>query len=85
VPAPGSVEFNNWFQDRPGNMPQDTGAVALDYDMNIALKALPFWQQYTSSAANRATFLSQVPQELHRHVLHPAQTSTTGKLLRQPE
>jgi hypothetical protein len=85
VPTPGSVEFNNWFQDRPGKMPQDTGAVALDYDMNIALKALPFWQQYTGSTAARATLLSQVPKELHRHVLNPAQTSTTGKLIRQPE
>ena len=32
-----------WFQNRPGNVPQDEGSVALDYDMNYAFKAIPAW------------------------------------------
>ncbi|MBD2498745.1 hypothetical protein [Nostoc sp. FACHB-280] len=44
--SPGSNKFNNWFQDRPGNVPQDSGTIALDYDMNIAFKALPLWNKW---------------------------------------
>jgi hypothetical protein len=32
-----------WFQDRAGNVPQDEGSTALDYDMDYAFKALPIW------------------------------------------
>lgn len=39
----GSDEFRQWFQSRPGDQPQDAGTVALDYDMNLAFKALPEW------------------------------------------
>jgi hypothetical protein len=85
VPPPGSLEFNNWFQDRPGTMPQDAGSVALDYDMNIALKALPFWQQYAKSRGERDALLSQVPKGLRELVLNPAQASKTGKTMRQPK
>lgn len=28
LPIPGTVAFNHWFQDRPGNLPQDAGTVA---------------------------------------------------------
>jgi hypothetical protein len=35
--VPGSPMWTRWFQDKPGTLPQnnDTGAVALDYDMLI--------------------------------------------------
>jgi hypothetical protein len=42
-PAPGSVEWMRWFQSRPGTVPQDAAAVALDYDEVTAFKSLPLW------------------------------------------
>lgn len=39
----GSDEFMRWFQNRPGDVPQDEGTTALDYDMNYAFKAIPAW------------------------------------------
>lgn len=44
-PAPGSPEWMQWFQDRPGTQPKDAGTVALDYDMVFAFKSLPLWAQ----------------------------------------
>ena len=77
VPRLGSVEFSRWFQDRPGTEPQDQGATALDYDMNIALKALPLWQQYTAPS-KAAALVRQV------HAT-PAQLTQTGRPVRPPE
>ena len=42
-----SPEFMRWFQNRLGNVAMDKGAVALDYDMNYAFKALPYWSAAT--------------------------------------
>jgi len=44
-PAPGSLDWSRWFQDRNGTEPQDpnTGSVATDYDMVFAFKTLPAW------------------------------------------
>jgi hypothetical protein len=49
-PAPGSPAWMNWFQDRAGNVPQDAGSVALDYDMVFAFKSLPLWSQATGKS-----------------------------------
>jgi hypothetical protein len=48
-PAPGSPEWSQWFQDRPGTEPQDKdrGSVATDYDMVFAFKTLPMWWRAT--------------------------------------
>jgi hypothetical protein len=40
---PGSKEWMRWFQSRPGNVPQDPGTAALDYDMVMSFKSLPAW------------------------------------------
>lgn len=42
--APGSAEWMRWFQSRSGDVAQDPGTVALDYDMVTAFKALPAWE-----------------------------------------
>jgi len=42
-PAPGSRDWMRWFQSRPGTMPQDAAATALDYDDVEAFKSLPLW------------------------------------------
>ena len=42
-PAPASPEWMRWFQSRPGTQPQDSAAVALDYDDIAAFKSLPLW------------------------------------------
>jgi hypothetical protein len=44
-PAPGSTDWFEWFQDRPGTQPKDAGTVALDYDMVFAFKSLPLWSK----------------------------------------
>jgi hypothetical protein len=43
----GSPSFSNWFQDRAGNVPQDSGSTALDYDMDYSFKAIPAWFKQT--------------------------------------
>lgn len=48
----GSTEFMQWFQNRPGDVPQDLDAIALDYDMNLAFKALPQWFKGTGQSGN---------------------------------
>lgn len=45
---PGSADWMKWFQDRAGNVPQDAGSVAFDYDMIFAFKSMPAWQKATS-------------------------------------
>lgn len=80
VPRPGTVAFNHWFQDRPGNLAQDAGTVALDYDMNIALKALPLWQQYTSQPSVTAA-VGRPPAGRAR----PQQLTQTGRPIRPPQ
>jgi hypothetical protein len=81
VPRPGTVEFNHWFQDRPGTLAQDPGTVPLDYDMNIALKALPLWKQYTSQPAA----LTATPGRQTHPALSPAQLTQTGRPIRPPQ
>lgn len=48
----GSDDFMKWFQSRPGNVPQDEGTSALDYDMNYAFKAIPEWFEATNQEGN---------------------------------
>jgi len=48
-PAPGSPEWMQWFQDRPGMEPKDPGTIALDYDMVFAFKSLPLWSKAMGS------------------------------------
>jgi hypothetical protein len=43
----GDDDFRNWFQSRPGDVPQDEGTIPLDYGMNYAFKALPQWLMQT--------------------------------------
>jgi hypothetical protein len=77
VPRPGSLEFARWFQDRPGTLPQDASAVALDYDLNIGLKALRLWKQY--APVKPAAFAAgQVP-------VAAEQTTQTGRPIRPPQ
>ena len=39
-----------WFQIRNGSTPQNAGAVAFDYDMVFAFKAMPAWQKAMQGA-----------------------------------
>ena len=49
INVPGSAPWFNWFQDRPGNVPQDAGTVPFDYDMTFAFKSLPAWAKATQN------------------------------------
>jgi len=47
-PAPGSNEWLRWFQNRPGDLPMDTGSVAGDYDLALTFRVLPAWHEAKS-------------------------------------
>ena len=47
-PAPGSSEWLRWFQNRPGDVPMDTGSVAGDYDLALTFRVLPAWHEAKS-------------------------------------
>lgn len=40
VYTPGSKDWNLWFRDNAGNVPFDSGQVAMDYDMVMAFKSM---------------------------------------------
>jgi hypothetical protein len=66
-PEPGSQEWMQWFQDRPGTEPKDPGSVALDYDMVFAFKSLPLWQKAMEQAAGKKSsimFLNRSGKEV---------------------
>ncbi len=42
--TPGSADWFEWFQSRPGNVPKDEGTIPLDSDLVFSFKALPIWQ-----------------------------------------
>lgn len=52
-PAPGSVEWLKWFQNRKGNVPMDAGSVAADFDMVLTFKSLPLWSTATTGKTHR--------------------------------
>ncbi len=50
VYTPGSPQWNLWFRDDPGTVPFDSGQVGMDYDMVMAFKSIPAWQQAQPAA-----------------------------------
>ena len=76
---PGTLEFNRWMQSRPGNVPQDPGTEPLDYDMNIAFKALNLWSQYTGKGK---AALQGAPAPLQELLRHPERFGKNGRLLK---
>jgi hypothetical protein len=44
VYTPGSANWNLWFRDNYGNVPFDSGQVAMDYDMVMAFKSVPAYE-----------------------------------------
>ena len=36
-----------WFQNRSGDVPQDEGTIALDYDILAAFRVFPAWEEAT--------------------------------------
>lgn len=65
VYQPGSAEWMRWFQDRPGTEPQDSGQIALDYDMVTAFKSLRYWAAATK-VSNKAGQLAADAFDKHR-------------------
>jgi hypothetical protein len=47
-PAPGSIDWVRWFQNRKGDVPMDAGSVAGDYDLGLVFRVLPAWFEATS-------------------------------------
>lgn len=63
--TPGTKRFMDWFQDRPGNVPQNPGTTAVDYDMVFAFKSLPAWAQWKAKQpkAPAQAVQAQQPQQ----------------------
>lgn len=53
VYSPGSANWNLWFRDDYGNIPFDSGQVAMDYDMVMAFKSVPAFEAAQPSAKNQ--------------------------------
>jgi hypothetical protein len=53
VYTPGSAKWNLWFRDNAGDVPFDSGQVAMDYDMVMAFKAVGNWQKAHPSQENK--------------------------------
>lgn len=52
VYTPGSEKWKLWFRDNYGNVPFDSGQVALDYDMVMAFKSIPAYNDAQSQKQN---------------------------------
>lgn len=79
APAPGSKEWDKWFQDRPGNVPMDKGvdnaSVATDFDMVLCFKSLKKWVEAQPNP----------PRNLREYDLNgrPRRQDYNGKILPQ--
>ena len=51
-PAPGSVEWLRWFQNRAGNVPMDSGSIPGDYDLALTFRVLPAWHEAMTGKAH---------------------------------
>jgi hypothetical protein len=52
VYTPGSAKWNLWFRDDYGNVPFDSGQIAMDYDMVMAFKSIPQYLKAQVSEKN---------------------------------
>lgn len=53
VYTPGSPQWNLWFRDDYGNVPFDSGQVAMDYDMVMAFKSVLAYEAAQPSEKNK--------------------------------
>ncbi|HEY8917921.1 MAG TPA: hypothetical protein VIM87_15860 [Chitinophaga sp.] len=53
VYTPGSAKWNLWFRDDYGNVPFDSGQVAMDYDMVMAFKSVLAFEAAKPSEQNK--------------------------------
>ena len=53
VYTPGSPNWNLWFRDNWGNVPFDSGQVAMDYDMVMAFKSVSAYEAAQPTAKNQ--------------------------------
>ncbi|PSL44253.1 hypothetical protein CLV51_106119 [Chitinophaga niastensis] len=53
VYTPGSPKWKLWFRDNYGNVPFDSGQVAMDYDMVMAFKSVSAFEAAKSSDQNK--------------------------------
>lgn len=63
VYTPGSPKWKLWFRDNYGNVPFDSGKVAMDYDMVMAFKSIP---AYNDAQPKKQTTLSNTNIEAIR-------------------
>lgn len=64
---PGSPQWMQWFQSRNGSTPQNVGAVAFDYDMVFAFKAVPAWQKAMHGADASITSMQALAKSAARN------------------
>ncbi|RPD43270.1 hypothetical protein [Chitinophaga barathri] len=66
--TPGGPQWNLWFRNNYGNIPFDTGQVAMDYDMVMAFKSIPAYEQAKSPGqSTRLTNNIEAIRKFRRH------------------
>lgn len=55
VYTPGSKEWNRWFRSDYGNVPFDSGEIALDYDMVMAFKSIKAYSAAQKGNAKKSS------------------------------
>ena len=71
VYTPGSPRWNLWFRDNWGNVPFDSGQVAMDYDMVMAFKSVPAYEAAQPSGQNQVLKANvQAVNNFRRHNTH---------------
>jgi hypothetical protein len=60
---PGSQQWMNWFQSRPGTQAADAGTTAFDYDMVTTFKSLNAWASVQPSAKALTATQGGVPTQ----------------------
>lgn len=53
VYTPGSPKWNLWFRDNYGDVPFDSGQVAMDYDMVMAMKSMSNYNKAKTTGQNQ--------------------------------
>lgn len=69
-PAPGSVAWLKWFQDRLGNEPMDAGSIATDFDEVFSFKSLKLWWLAVGPSDQPVPQLLQNPAKARRFNLY---------------
>ncbi|HWB28836.1 MAG TPA: hypothetical protein VG738_25355 [Chitinophagaceae bacterium] len=68
VYTPGSPNWNLWFRDNAGDVPFDSGQVAMDYDMVMAFKSISAYEAAQTTGQNKLLMTNlEAVKKFRRH------------------